>query len=307
MKLSRTISLFTLAVCLLPLGFGNVCYALPAQTEHSAKAAKHTESAEEFLQRYFYTLANAKSVMEMKKFYVITNDDPKAEEMLKDPTFAKFALTMMQGEPAKVKVVSKKEEPNRVTFQLLPIEVPTQYQAQSKQPGFSMKGEAIVITDNGEWKIYKDYWTVISNDGGSKSTFRFGRDPDSKVGDRKDDSDNKSSMPPEDYDTKFRHRIMDDWKQKGKGSVYALVRVSPEGKLSEVIVGGETDQKAAFDEIKTMLSALQPFPALPADKLSTPYAWMQISWSEDGKGFSGPYFNEKCQDYILEKLKFRAP
>ncbi len=306
MKLSRTISLLTVAACFSLTSVNNVCHAQSVKIRHSAKAVPHAESAEDFLHRYFYTLANAKSVMEMKKFYLTTKEDPKTDEMLKDPVFAKFALSMIQGDPARVKIVSKKEELNKVTFQLVPIDIPTQYQEQSKQPGFSMTGEAIVITDNGGWKIYKDYWTVISNESGAKSTIRFGRDPDSKVGDSRGDSDTKSAMPPEDYDSKFRHRIMENWKQSGKGNLYALVHVLPDGKLDEVIVGSETDQKSAFQQAKAMLADLQPFPTLPADKLSTPYAWMQISWSDDGKGFSGPYFNDKYPSYILEKLNFKA-
>lgn len=307
MKYSRMLLLSTFAASLLLSGVFNVCQAKITEAEPSAKTAPHAESAEAFLHRFFYTLANAKSVMEMKKFYVVTkSDDPKADEMLKDPVFAKFALTMMKGEPSKVRVISKVEGPNKVTFQLAPVDIPAQYQAQSKQPGFSMTGEAIVITDNGDWKIYKDYWTVISNESGSKSTFRFGRDPDSKVGGSDGESDAKSPMP-EDYESQFRHRIMENWKQSGKGNVYALVHVLPDGKLDEVIIGGETDQKSAFAQAKAMLSDLQPFPALPADKASTPYAWIQLSWSDEGKAISGPYFNDKYATYIVEKLKFKSP
>jgi hypothetical protein len=152
-------------------------FSAPAYSQAGDNAP---ESADKFMQRYYQTLHNATSLMTMKPFYPPRKEDAKMEEEIKaHPELAAFALEMVKGEPEKVKVVSKKEEGDKVIYSLVPDMIPPQFADQAKQPGFSMTGELILVKKDASWLVQKDYWTVKSKDKDGSSTTSFGHNPKS--------------------------------------------------------------------------------------------------------------------------------
>lgn len=264
------------------------------------------ESAEAFLQRYFDTIASCTSVMQLKAFYPAGKDDAKMDEMMKDPAMNALALSMVKGEPAKVKILAKKEAPGKVTFSLAPVVIPKEFTAQSKQPGFSMTGEVILLAKDGGWLVEKDYWTVKATENGGKSTVGFGHKPDNDKGDMSDTAEKQPEMFT-DYGSRLRNHLTEKWQKTGSGdSIYVIFKVQPDGKLTDIVVQGEKPQEAAQAQLVKLLESAQPLPALPADKTSTPYAWMMFNWSADGSAVSGPYFESAIPQWLTEKLHVKS-
>lgn len=150
----------------------SICLSLSA----SAAFSESGETVEQFLSRYYTSLHKAKSLEDIKPFFIVKKEEEKPDinpEMFK--MVEELALSVVRGEPEKVKIISKKEEPNgRVRLELAPDKVPPEHLSKSGEPGFSMTGSVVLVKDNGEWKVHKDYWTVKSKD----SNLGFGKDPD---------------------------------------------------------------------------------------------------------------------------------
>lgn len=166
----------------------------------SSTAAFAEETPEAFLQRYYTALHGAKSLKDLDPYCTPMPESEKAKmaEVANNPFLMQLAMQMMKNEPKGFKVVTKKQEGDKVFLQLAPNPVPAEFAAQSKSPGFSMKGEAILVADGkGSWKVHKDFWTVEekSKDGSSKTT--FGRNPDNS----KKSADSAPPAPPADEAT----------------------------------------------------------------------------------------------------------
>lgn len=155
-----------------------------------AAAFAASETPEAFLERYYAAVQKAKSLQDLDPYCTPIPEKIKARdaELMKDAMFSQFAVQMMKSEPTKFKVLSKRQEGDRVYMELAPNPVPAEFAAQSKNPGFSMKGEAILVSDGkGGWKVHKDYWVVQSKDKNGSSKTSFGRNPDN--GEKKNDGE----------------------------------------------------------------------------------------------------------------------
>jgi len=140
------------------------------------------EAPEAFLQKYYTALHGAKHVWDMDKYCTPMPEAEKQKQLqlLKEgpPGIEEFMVQMLQQEPDKVKVVSKREEGDKAYLELAPETIPKDFLEASKSPNFSMKGEAILVKDGNSWLVYKDFWTVLTKDKDGSSKTTFGRNPE---------------------------------------------------------------------------------------------------------------------------------
>lgn len=279
----------------------------------AANVAAAAESAEQFLQKYFKAVSTAKTFAELEPLYTPMPVDEKTKDLMKDPMFSKIIMEGLKSEPAAVKVVSKAQKGERLVFELAPAVVPTAFASQAKSPTFSMQGQVVLVPSGDSWKVHKDYWTVKYADANGKSTTRFGRNPpdertrdesdsDASIGTDKQSAGTTGSSLSKDYDSLFRDNLLKKWQRTGKGKLYTVMRVLPDGLVTDLQIGGETNQPEARAQLEKAILQSQPFPALPADKKETPIVWMFVDWNPEGHAISGPYFSEKSPQWVLDKI-----
>ncbi len=282
--------------------FGGVASAHPGGHSEGSSSANHKiPGPEEFLLSYYAAMAKATGPREIEPFLCdAVKSKMKIGPMDKElePMFVEMIHST---HPQEVKIVSKKEEKDRVSFDLVPVKLPPAVLDMSKSENFKMTGSAVVILQNGEWKVYKDCWVAESSGKDGKMRLAFGTDPDSKDSD-KDGLDLPSNGEPQDYSTSLRKHLMKNWKLEGSGKqIYVSMKVSSEGAVSDLVVKGEEPQAASEELLKALISGAQPLPVPPADMKEKPYAWMVFDWSDKGRCISGPYFDEKVPDWVFEK------
>lgn len=259
-------------------------------------------SADDFLKAYFVAMGDATGPKDIEPYLA---KEVKAKMMPgpDDATLGPLFVEMIRStHPGDVKIVSKKEEPDRVTYELLPTKVPKACADMASQPSFTMSGSAIVVKEDGLWKIRKDYWVAESRGKDGSMRMAFGTDPDKKDDDGKPGPDSPDFMP-KDYSSTLRDYVLDKWKQEGSGkAIYVAMKISPKGEVSELTVGGESPQKDAEEQIRKAITSWQPLPALPGDQAAKPYAWMMFDWKDGGRAISGPYFDDHMPEWVLEKI-----
>ncbi|MBX9671692.1 MAG: TonB C-terminal domain-containing protein [Candidatus Obscuribacterales bacterium] len=272
-----------------------------ALAEGASSAVHKGSSPEEFLLSYYAAMAKAKRPQEIEPFLCdAVKSKMKVGPMDKElePMFVEMIHST---HPAEVKILSKKVEKDRVSFDLLPSKLPPAVLDMSKSENFKMTGTAVVIRQNGDWKIYKDCWVAESSGKDGKMRLAFGTDPDNKNSD-KEGLDQSFDGEPQDYSTSLRKHLMNNWKQEGSGKqIYVSMKVSPEGSITDLVVKGEESQKESEELLRTLISSVQPLPVPPRDMLGKPYAWMVFDWSDKGRCISGPYFDDKVPDWVTEK------
>ncbi|MDX2108588.1 MAG: hypothetical protein SFY67_19495 [Candidatus Melainabacteria bacterium] len=256
-------------------------------------AQEPTEAPDAFLKRYFQTLHTAKSLEDLKPFY--PNITAKDEENYKNapPEMKKMveelALGMCKQEPRTVKILSKQDKNGKVYFDLSPDEIPTEYKKHATDPRFSMKGSVALVSEGGQWKVYKDHWQVKTYDNGEMKV-SFGRDPD------KEDTEPQSQSqanPEGDYGDKLRSVFTKNWTAKGKGSVQTIFKVS-NGAIVEITADTKGDKTQA-DFIKSLMENAKSVPVLPEAMAQKPYGWMQFDWKDDAYCVNGPFFGSEPQ------------
>ncbi|MDZ4837761.1 MAG: TonB C-terminal domain-containing protein [Candidatus Melainabacteria bacterium] len=262
-------------------------------------------SADDFLNAYFAAMHTATGPKDIEP-YLATEVRAKMMPGPDDAALGPLFVEMIHStHPVDVKVVSKKEEGDRVTYELLPTKVPKACEDMANQPSFSMKGSAILVKQDGLWKIHKDYWVAESKGKDGSMRMAFGTDPDKKDKDSRMD-DGPGAMP-KDYSSTLRDYFLEKWKQEGSGkAIYVAMKISPKGELSEITVGGESPQKVAEDQIREAIMSWQPLPVLPGDQADKPYAWMMFDWKDGGRAISGPYFDDHMPEWVLEKISGKS-
>ena len=274
------------------------------KAEASAEAAGKG-SADEFLRAYFAAMGNATGPKDVEP-YLASEVKAKMMPGPDDAMLAPLFVEMIHStHPGDVKIVSKKEEADRVTYELLPTKVPKACADMAAQPSFTMKGSAILVKQDGLWKIHKDYWVAESKGKDGSMRMAFGTDPDKKDNDGPG-ADGPGAMP-KDYSSTLRDYVLDKWKQEGSGKgIYVTMKISPTGEVSELTVGGENPQKDAEEQLRKAITSWQPLPAPPSDQVGKPYAWMMFDWKDGGRAISGPYFDDHTPNWILEKISGKS-
>jgi hypothetical protein len=158
----------------------------PAFADDAADLA----AAKKAMENYFAITRKAKGITDVAPLLTKRNqENVKTNPVPKE--FEEMAMTMVRSSvPSTYKIDSEKAEKDKVTFTLSagatqfpkdgPMEMPKDVVAH---------GEFIVVREDGEWKVDKDYWTAASSDGTFKMT--FGTNPDKKK--ERQPADNKSS------------------------------------------------------------------------------------------------------------------
>lgn len=267
---------------------------------NAANAADDAASADAFLRSYYAAMQSVKGPEDIEKYLSIEVKKKKKIEPVDKEMLPFFIDMIKSSHPVDVNIVSKKEEGDRIVYELTPKPVPKAVEEMAKAPTFSMKGSAILVKEDGQWKVYKDYWVAESKSKDGNMRMSFGTDPDKK--DR--DMANEPSGEPRDYSSQLRDYLMEKWKQDGTGKeIYVVMKIAQDGSLSDLQIGGEKPQSDAVEKLKSFFASVQPLPALPKDYAEKPYAWMMLDWEkEKGRAISGPYFSEKAPDWVLEKI-----
>jgi hypothetical protein len=260
-------------------------------------------SADDFLKAYFVAMSVATGPKDIEP-YLAKEVKVKMMPGPDDATLVPLFVEMIHStHPGDAKIVSKKEEGDRVTYELLPTKIPKACEDMASLEGFNMKGSAILVKQDGLWKIHKDYWVAECKGKDGSMRMAFGTDPD-----KKDDGPGAdgSSMP-KDYSSTVRDYVLEKWKQEGAGKgIYVSMKISPKGEVSELTVGGESPQKDAEEQIRKAITSWQPLPALPGDQAGKPYAWMMFDWKDGGRAISGPYFDDHTPEWVLEKISGKS-
>ena len=261
---------------------------------------------DKFMIKYYDTVKSAKKLSELVPFYrkeQVADMDKMRSEVPKGMDMDKMMLGMMQEEqPKAVKIIEKKVEKDRVIYKLEPKTLPPDKAALKAKGNFTMEGELILVKEDGNWKVYKDYWKSKTKDKNGSFSSAFGINPDKKK-DRQTASNNAAPTKPEDFDSQFRDVFFKDWKPgKDTGSVYAALKLGEDGSLIESHFKSKKEgQQKAVQTIKNFVTS-KSLPKLPAEYKEKPYVWMLFSWSDKGsRAISGPYFDKSFPSWVVEK------
>lgn len=312
---SQLVSLLVLATMASPaINLISAGAAMAKSTDSTKESKASIKDPDKFLHHYYATVKKAKSLETLLPFYrkeQLAEMDKMKKEAPRDMNVDKLMLEMMQEEqPGKVKILSKKAGPERVEYKLEPASLPADKQALKAQGNFTMTGELIIVKEDGNWKVYKDYWKSKTKDKNGSYSSSFGINPDRKKSTAKANGsqvDNSAvSTEPNSFDSKFRDVFFKNWRApKSKGSVYAALKLAEDGKITDSHFFSKKegqDREVLF--IQNMVKNTENLPPLPDKYKSKPYAWMLFSWSEKGaKAVSGPYFASSYPEWVQEKIK----
>jgi hypothetical protein len=292
--------LLAAAICVGGMaGMPNAALAQDAAAEAKTAGAGAPDA---FLKAYFVAMSKAKGPKDVEPYVadeVKAKMGPAPDEAELGPLFAEMIHST---HPVEVKIESKKEEGDRVIYDLTPTKLPKAVEDMAKDATFSMTGNAILVKQNGLWKVYKDFWIAESKSKDGNMRMTFGTDPDKKDDDKASFGSGPGGKP--DYSDSLRDIFMEKFKQAGSAkAIYITMKIAADGTVTDVNVAGEKAQKAAEDQVRAFISQAQPLPAPPSDMAGKPYAWMILDWQEDGgKCINGPFFDEKTPNWVNEKM-----
>jgi hypothetical protein len=280
-------------------------------SNHSVSAA--TEDPAQFALKYYQVSAAAKSPFDTKDYLSkrVCAKQPGPEEMkgMDAAMMTMMMNAMAEQKPKKVKVVSTKLSPGKATLQLEAVEIPQHYKDMAKgATSWSLKGTMVLVDENNTWKVDKDMWTFANTNknGSSKESSGIAGPDDDKAGADSSlpSADAKFSSMPSDFESEIRHNLMKSWKISGTGkSIYALLSLAPDGKITGLKVRGENPQPAPEKQLSDALVVSQPFKPLPVKYQGQRNVWMMFDWSDNGKSISGPYFSADAQpDWVRKKV-----
>ncbi|HMP50775.1 MAG TPA: hypothetical protein PKD05_04410 [Candidatus Melainabacteria bacterium] len=260
-----------------------------------------------FVRNYYDAIHKAKKLDELLPYYrkeQLEEMDKMNKEVPPDMDMDKFMLEMMRAEqPKEFKVVSKNATADRVEYQVEPAKLSPEKQALKAKDNYSMTGDIIVVKEDGNWKVYKDYWKSFTKDENGSCKSGFGIDPDKKKREALETAEDKT---PETYDSRLRTAFFKDWKGFDKdGDVYVAMKLKDDGSIEDShFFSKEKDQDDAIASVKEMVTSKKDLPELPAEYKSKSYVWMNFSWSDKGaRAISGPYFDTEYPGWIKEFLK----
>lgn len=137
--------------------------------------AEDITAVQQLIDNYYAATRKAKDIQEIVPFMAKKNQEEVKNKPV-PPEMTELAMSVVRNSvPNTYKVNSRKVEPNRVIFELSSEDFPKE-QLFPLPKGVVANGEFIAIKEDGEWKVYKDYWTAKSADGSEKTT--FGTNPD---------------------------------------------------------------------------------------------------------------------------------
>jgi hypothetical protein len=155
-----------------------------------ADEASDLSAAHQLMDKYYAATRKAKHIDDITPFMSKKNQ----ELVKKKPVPAEMqemAMGMIRTSvPNTYTIVSQKVEPDRVSFTLSSQDFPKE-QLFPIPKGATANGDFVAVKEEGEWKVYKDYWTAKSPDGTEKTS--FGTNPDND----KDSNENKDEKKPE--------------------------------------------------------------------------------------------------------------
>lgn len=171
----------SIAGAFLDASAGSLFSSFAAHADAAADAKRAGEGApDEFLKAYFVAMSKVTGPKDIEPFMaeaVRAKMGPAPDEKALGPLFAEMIRST---HPAEIKIVSRKEEGERVVYDLLPVKLPKACEDMAKDATFSMTGSAILVKENGLWKIYKDYWIAESKGSNGNMRMSFGTNPDKK-------------------------------------------------------------------------------------------------------------------------------
>lgn len=185
MRLSPIKGVLLAAVICVGGFYGMPGAALALDAAADAKTAG-SGSADDFLKTYFAAMTKATGPKDIEPFMakvVKEKMKPVPDEAELGPLFAEM---IHETHPREVRIESRKEEGDRVFYDLLPVSIPKACADMAKDKSFSMKGSAVLVKEDGLWKVYKDYWIAESKNADGNMRMAFGTDPDKKDTDKRD-------------------------------------------------------------------------------------------------------------------------
>lgn len=307
------LSKYTLSIIAISLmlpavhpGLANSAMASPTKQGTAGKAGSAAKDPEKFMLNYYAVIHSATKLEDLLPYYrkeQLTEMEKMKKEVPPAMNMDKLMLEMMRSEqPKTLKIISKKVTADRAEYKLEPGTLSADQQALKAQGNFSMTGEVILVKEDGNWKVYKDYWKSSTKDKNGSSSSSFGINPDKS----KEKGNNiASDSKPDTFDKPLKNAFFKDWKDaKGKGDVYVALKFSTDGKIEEThVLSKEGKQEEAVATIKKLFADTKDLPPLDAEHKDKPYAWMTFNWNEKGvRAVSGPYFDNEYPGWILEKI-----
>jgi hypothetical protein len=150
-----------------------VAACLPAFADDSADV----KAVQQLADKYYETTRKAKDIEDIVPLMAKKNKQ-KVHEQPVPKELHEMAMQMLRSHvPITYKIVSQKVEPDRVTLVLESGDFPKDQMIPLPKDSVA-NGEFVAIKEEGEWKVYKDYWSAKSKDGSEKTT--FGTNPDAE-------------------------------------------------------------------------------------------------------------------------------
>ncbi len=272
----------------------------------SAAVAESSNPAE-FVTEYYQAKAVAKSPLDTTRFLSARvrskqKQPPKGMDAAVEMMMMK---AMSEGEVKKARIAKSNITATKAVFELTAVEIPQQYKDMAKgAASSSLKGNLVLVKEGTGWKVDKDMWTFTSVNKNGKMSESSG------IAGPEDDSSKSSAAtsstlaPPTDFEGQVREKMMQSWKGTGTGkSIYAVITVAADGKITGLKVRGEKPQPAAEKQVIDAFTSAAPFQPIPAAFQTKRNIWMAFDWSENGKSVSGPYFSEEPHpDWLLQKV-----
>jgi hypothetical protein len=158
-----------------------------------ADEASDLNAAHQLIDKYYATTRKAKHIEDILPLMAKKNQDQVKNKPV-PPEMQEMAMGMIRTSvPNSYTVVSQKVEPDRVTFNLNSQDFPKDQLFPIPKDSVA-KGEFVAVKEDGEWKVYKDYWIAKSPDGNEKTS--FGTNPDGKDSDEKPADDKPAEAKP---------------------------------------------------------------------------------------------------------------
>lgn len=146
---------------------------LPALADDAADV----KAVQQLADKYYETTRKAKDIEDIVPLMAKKNKQ-KVHEQPVPKELHDMAMSMLRSHvPLSYKILSEKVEPDRVTLVLESADFPKDQMIPLPKDSVA-SGEFVAVKEEGEWRVYKDYWSAKSKDGSEKTT--FGTNPDAE-------------------------------------------------------------------------------------------------------------------------------
>lgn len=145
--------------------------------------AEDITAVQQLIDNYYAATRKAKDIQEIVPYMAKKNQEEVKNKPV-PPEMKDLAMSVVRNSvPNTYKVNSRKVEPNKVTFELSSEDFPKE-QLFPLPKDAVVNGEFIAIKEDGEWRVYKDYWIAKSADGSEKTSFGTNPDKDKEKGEK---------------------------------------------------------------------------------------------------------------------------